>query len=349
MEFKAQGLPTLIGSLPHKDHYEATRLVFKHTPQIPLWVQLPCYPQERLLSQFAENLPGLKGWPESPYFDVSQPDFDQQLHHFFEEYLECTEGGKPLGESIFAFSNSTGKGLEALIKVTRQASEQPYALKGQITGPFTMLTGLKDEQDRMAFFNPILKEAVVKGLGLKARYQIERLQSAGQKVLLFLDEPALAGFGSSQMVTVQKKDVVQDLSEVIHEIHGAGALAGIHVCANTDWSLILDTPVDILSFDAYGFFDRILLFKDALTSFVKKGGIIAWGLVPTLNDADLEREDTQSLYARWFECVRSMELDEDFLIQHSLITPSCGTGLLSVNLAEKALRLTRELSDSIRG
>ena len=348
MDFKAQTLPTLIGSLPHKDHAEATKMVFKYTPEIPLWVQLPCYPEERLLSQFAENLPGIKGWPDSPYFDVSQPDFDNQLHAFFEEYLECTEGGKPIDQSIFAFTNRTGKGLAALIEMAKGAEKRPYALKGQITGPFTMLTGLKDEQDKMAFFNPILREAVVKGLGLKAKYQIEQMQSVHSRTLLFLDEPALAGFGSSQMVTIQKKEVVQDLTEVIDAIHEAGGLAGIHVCANTDWSLVLETPVDILSFDAYGYFDRILLFKEALIHFIKRGGIMAWGLVPTLNDADLQKEDAASLFSRWQECKKSMKLDDALLLNNSLITPSCGTGLLSLELAERALRLTRELSDAIR-
>ncbi len=349
MDFDAQALPTLIGSLPHKDHTEATKMVLKYTPEIPLWVQLPCYPQERLLSQFAENLPGIKGWPDSPYFDVSQPDFDGQLHSFFEEYLECTEGGKPLGQSVFAFSDLTGKGLKVLIEMVKESEKRPYALKGQITGPFTMLTGLKDEQDKMAFFNPLLREAVVKGLSLKARYQIEQMQSVHPRTLLFLDEPALAGFGSSQMVSIQKKEVVQDITEVIDAIHEAGGLAGIHVCANTDWSLVLEAPVDVLSFDAYGYFDRILLFREALIHFIKNGGIMAWGLVPTLNDADLGKEDVASLLSRWQECKKSMQLDDDFLLNHSLITPSCGTGLLSMELAEKALRLTRELSDAIRG
>ena len=348
MEFKPKSLPTLIGSLPHKDHVEATKMVLKYTPEIPLWVQLPCYGHERLLSQFSENFPGIKGWPDSPYFDLSQPDFDNQLHAFFEEYLECTEANKPLKDSIFAFSKETGKGLETLINMVQQSQTKPYAMKGQITGPFTMLTGLKDEQERLAFFNPILREAVVKGLSLKAKYQIEQMQTVHDKIIIFVDEPALAGFGSSQMVTIQKQDIVQDLTEVINAIHEANGLAGIHVCANTDWSIVLDTPVDIISFDAYGFLDRILLFKDALVKFINKGGVIAWGLVPTLNEKDLAREDQASLLTRWDQCKNSLDVQPDSLIEHSLITPSCGTGLLSLEMAEKALSLTKELSSKIR-
>ena len=33
-----------------------------------------------------------------------------------------------------------------------------------------------------------------------------------------------------------------------------GGLVGVHVCANTDWSLVLDSSADIVSFDAYALF-----------------------------------------------------------------------------------------------
>ena len=36
-DFKPNGLPVLIGSLPVDDHAAAVRLIFKHTPDIPLW------------------------------------------------------------------------------------------------------------------------------------------------------------------------------------------------------------------------------------------------------------------------------------------------------------------------
>ena len=50
----------------------------------------------------------------------------------------------------------------------------------------------------------------------------------------------------------------------IDAIKAAGGMAGVHVCANTDWSLVLDSGADILSFDAYGYFDKLILYRDAL-------------------------------------------------------------------------------------
>ena len=38
--FQANGLATLIGSLPLTDHREATALILDHMPEIPMWAQM---------------------------------------------------------------------------------------------------------------------------------------------------------------------------------------------------------------------------------------------------------------------------------------------------------------------
>jgi methionine synthase II (cobalamin-independent) len=349
MPFEPHALPTLIGSLPLEDHQEATRTVLRYMKEIPLWVQLPRYRDERLLSQFSEGLPGIRGQGDSLYFDTEDPVFEQELLSFFEQYLAVIDGNMPIEKSAFAFSAKTGRGFRAFLEAVGGMEERPVALKGQITGPFTMLTGLKDKTGRLAYFNPSLREAVVKCLALKARYQVEAMKALAADVLLFLDEPALSGFGSSALVGIPREDVISDLSEVIEAVHAAGGLAGIHVCANTDWSLVLEAPTDILSFDAYSYFDRIVLFKKQLAEFLLREKIIAWGLVPTLSENDLRTEDVAGLKARWDDQTDQLGVDPERIKRQSLITPSCGTGLLPVELSHRAMALTRELSTAIRG
>ncbi len=347
MNFKPNCLPTLIGSLPVRDHNEATALILKYMREIPLWPQLPCYPKERLLTQFSEGLPGIRERDDSVYFDTSSPDFDIEVLSFFEQYLAVTEADAPLEGSIFAFSEETAKGFESFLNAVSRLDYQPAALKGQVTGPFTMLTGIKDSEGKMACFNPMLRDAVTKAIAMKARYQVERMKKLCPNVICFLDEPALSGFGSSAMVGITREDAVSDIKEALDAIKAAGGIGGIHVCANTDWSLVLDTGLDILSFDAYGYFDKILLFRDRLLDFMDKGGIIAWGIVPTLNEQDLERATVDSLYSLWQKQASALSEDIDLIRQNCLITPSCGTGLLKKELAIKALELTRGVSDML--
>jgi hypothetical protein len=101
-------------------------------------------------------------------------------------------------------------------------------------------------------------------------------------VIIFIDEPALAGFGSSELISISKEEILACLREVVDAIHTDGGLAGIHVCANTDWSLVLESGADIVNFDAYAYFDRFILYGDPIREFLAAGGMLAWGIVPTL-------------------------------------------------------------------
>jgi hypothetical protein len=48
----------------------------------------------------------------------------------------------------------------------------PVAVKGQVTGPITFCTGVKDQDDRAIFYDDTLRDAAVKHLALNARWQI---------------------------------------------------------------------------------------------------------------------------------------------------------------------------------
>jgi methionine synthase II (cobalamin-independent) len=348
MKLKTDALPTLIGSFPHKDHFEATNLVLKYTPEFPLWVQLPCYPYERLLTQASENMPGVFIKGNDPFFDIEHPLFEQAQLEFYALYLDVMEGKKRLHNSKIAFSKETGKGFFSLLNAIPKTEIDLKAIKGQVTGPFTLATALKNTEGKIAMYFPQMWDIIIKSATLRALYQVEEFNKIHPDTIIFLDEPGLAGFGSSTLIGVSKEEITAALTEIIDAIHSKDALAGIHVCANTDWSLIFSTPVDILSFDSYEFFDKLILYKDLLEEFLKRGGIIAWGIVPTLNKDILAKETIETLYEKWTDQIKQINLPEEIIKEQSLITPSCGMGLLSVEESVRALQLTRGVSARIR-
>jgi methionine synthase II (cobalamin-independent) len=350
-KFSANGLPTLIGSLPNRDHDEAVRLVLEHTPEIPPWVQLPVYPQERMVPQFAPGVPGLRHRGDRLFVDRSAAEFDAELLQFYDEYLAVSEDRAALETSRFVLQPDVAPGLFKLIEAVEQRAEPPRAVKGQITGPFTFATGLTDQDKRALFYDEQLRDVVVKLLAMKAAWQVRRLSGFGCPVILFIDEPALAGVGSSEFISVSREDLAQCLSEIIDAVHAEGGLAGVHVCANTDWSLVLESPVDIVSFDAYSYFERFILFAAQLKRFLAAGKIIAWGIVPTLRGDDIGKESVDSLTRQWQEKldqVAALGFTAAELLAQSLITPSCGAGSLSLDQTMKVLRLTQGVSERIR-
>ncbi len=349
--FRANGLPALIGSLPMDDHEAAARLVLKYSRHIPLWAQLPFHKEEGMLEQFIPGMPGLKKEKGRLFIDTSGDFFENAILEFYEEYMAVTENRQDLFESRFSLTTETAPGFFTFIEHVKRLSERPKAIKGQITGPITFSLGLKDLNDRSVFYDEQSRDAAIKLIALKAAWQTRQLAVLGCPVILFLDEPVLAGFGSSEMISISHEEISACLEEVIEAVHSEGGLAGIHVCANTDWSIILKSSVDIVNFDAYSFFDRFILYGDLVKKFIESGRIIAWGIVPTGSPEHIEKETPGSLVDRWNHQAREIEtlgIDPKTLFSQSLITPSCGTGSLDLENAIKVLKLTRDVSEKLR-
>jgi methionine synthase II (cobalamin-independent) len=349
--FQPNGLPVLIGSLPFADHEQALKLVLSYTPEIPLWTQLPVHKAEGMVAQFMPGMPGLCATPGGGFIDTAQASFDSDLIHFYEDYLAVMEGSTDLSDSRFLLDEDTARGFFVFVESLKRLPAPPVAVKGQVTGPFTFCTGILDQNKKAIIYDEQIKDAAVKLLALKSRWQVRRLSQFGCPVIIFFDEPALAGFGSSEFISISKDAIIDKLEEVMEAVHAEGGLAGVHVCANTDWSLIFDSTADIVSFDAYSYFERFILYKDNIKNFLNAGKIIAWGIVPTLKVDNLENETTESLINQLKEKAAQIEklgIDSNQLISQSLITPSCGAGSLSTDLAIKALRLTQQVSAQIR-
>lgn len=333
------------------DGGEALDLVMKYTPHIPHWVQMPGSANEGMVQQFAQGLPGLVAGNDVFFVDNTGPAFDAALVDFYEAYMAVNDGSLALGASPFVLTPDHAEGFFAFLDRIEQVEEAPIAVKGQITGPITFNLGLKDKNGRAVIFDEQVKDAAVKMIAMKARWQVRQMAAFGLPVVVFLDEPALAGFGSSELIGLSKEDVRDCLDEVFAAVHAEGGVTGIHVCANTDWSVILESRADIVNFDAYGYVDRFILYESHITEFFRSGRVLAWGLVPTLNPEDIAREDAASLAARFFsqvDRVSALGIEKTAVLSQSLITPSCGAGSLSLDLAEKVLTMTRDISEIIR-
>ena len=349
-DFKAQCLPLLIGSLPVSDHAQATEIILQYTPEIPIWPQLPVHKEEGMLVQFLSGFPGETERDGKVFIDSEAASFDDDFLAFYSDYIEVTEGGADLGSSRFVLTPETAKGFFTFLEQTGRNRTELTALKGQITGPVTFCTAMADGSGRAIFYNEQLRDAAVKMLALKAAWQIRRMAAICPTAIVFFDEPGLAGFGSSAFITIGADDIKACLNEVFAAVHAEGGLAGVHVCANTEWPVILESDVDIVSCDTYSFFDKLLLYPEHLKDFFSRGGILANGVIPTIPEF-LDIETAETLTARWLAQTAQLEsigISRDRIYAQTLITPSCGTGSLPLQYAQKVLELTQAVSRAIR-
>ncbi|MDD3420591.1 MAG: hypothetical protein PHE78_08390, partial [Candidatus Gastranaerophilales bacterium] len=129
-----------------------------------------------------------------------------------------------------------------------------------------------------------------------------------------------------------------------------GALVGVHCCGKTDWSMIIDSEVDIINFDGFYFGESLALYAKQIEKFLKKGGYIAWGIVPTLDKDALNTATLESLteiFENSKQYLLKKKLDEKLILNQSFITPSCGAGSLDVKGAEKAMKLCAQIAKTL--
>ncbi len=221
------------------------------------------------------------------------------------------------------------------------------AIKGHVTGPVSFGLHLNDENGKPIIYNELLMDVTVKTLSSIIRWQERFLSQAGKETLILIDEPYMSLMGTT-IVSLDQQKIKNALNELLSS---SKSKIGVHCCANTDWSFLLETDIQIISFDAYEYSDNFLLYRKELSNFLKRDGVIAWGLVPTAKD-QIERETVESLFSKFEELLATLEnsinISQEKIIQSSLITPACGLGARDEDTALAVYQMTRGLSDKIR-
>lgn len=187
---------------------------------------------------------------------------------------------------------------DAFVAAVRAAPPAHGLVKLQVTGPATLATALEGPGDAG------LAREIATWLAANAAGQVRRLQELSLGVILLVDEPGLAS------ARVTDPDVWGPL-----RLTGASAW-GLHVCGPVPWSLVDALEPGVVSFDLA----RHGLGADGaavLRRVVERGGRIAWGAAP-------------AAAARLAAAVDSLGPPAGQVAATSLVTPPCGTGLLSV-------------------
>jgi methionine synthase II (cobalamin-independent) len=328
-------LATAIGSMPQIDPKAACETVRKRL-QLPHWPQLPKKsPLENMYVQYTEGFPG--GKVSGDKIVVSKGGlFDEQIEKLY--YADA--------ENKFEDYIVSAKYAAGLYEFMSGAPGKENLVKGQITGPVSLGLCALDENGRGILYDDMLAETLAKFLRLKAAWQENYLKSIAANTLVFVDEPYLTSLGSA-FVSIPNEQVTSLLEAVLD---GIRSFKGVHCCGSTDWSLLLASSADVLSFDAYNYAGSLSTYVPDVVSFIERGSAIAWGIVPN-EEETLSKESVASLSDRLGEAMAPFTRDGVTyrqLILQSLITPSCGLASLSIEAAELALSVTADLSTSLR-
>lgn len=334
-------MATGIGSVPYLDVDDACHRILKIFPDIPFWPQLVRRNHlEDMCIQASQGLPLLEINHEKNAIHIPpMGDRDSELTAFYEHFM---------AEDIdyFAVSQEYATGLYKLLELIHESPQRygPF-IKGQIVGPVTLAGSVKDTTGKSALYNSEIMDTIVKGLAIKALWLVIKMSICDKRPVIFIDEPYLSGFGSA-LIPIRREEVVNSIAEIVDYLRSrTNALIGIHCCGNTDWSMIIETGVDIVSFDSFDYIDYFLLYRKEIIEFLEDFGILAWGAVPTasfngketVGDLKLRLEEGLNRFSEW-------GIDRSAVAERSIITPACGLGTVSTDNAERICELLSSLS-----
>lgn len=296
--------------------------------------------------QYSPTLPAIReeAAQEKVYFDT-RADITDALEKFYTPFLADDV-------DAFALNPEYARGFLAMLETLRSTPGE-WA-KGQVTGPISFGLTVTDQDLRASLYNELLADAIVKNTAMHARWQIRQLKFVRPNVILFLDEPYMAAFGSA-FISLSREQVIAWLDEVFDAIQAEGGIAGVHCCANTDWSVLLATKVDILNLDAYGFIENLALYPTELRLFLDRGGSACWGLVP--NDERIFDETPLGMAERLRNGIRlivqkaaarGVTIKTEEFASRSLIAPACGLGSATVEVADRVFEMLAETGSILK-
>ena len=346
---KTKFLSTAIGSMPFEDPSYAVEVSLK-SMDAPIWPQLPRLGLlEQMEVQYSENIPcAVVDAQKNRMFFQTDVDYSEKFGEFYEAYMTASDEGGTKDFSSMAISEKYSKGIYALLGKLKEKGGLPW-LKVQSTGPVTFALSITDENKRAMYYNEEFRDVIVKAISMKSRWQIQQFKPFADNIICFIDEPILSAFGSSTYVSVKREDVVCILNEVIEAIHAEGGIAGIHCCGNTEWSILIDSGVDIVNFDAFEYGDTIAIYADSVKKHLERGGVLAWGVVPTSEKIREQTVETLEAHLeKLMDNLASKGIDKNLIIEQAIITPSCGTGTLAVNDAGKVFSLMADFTKRMK-
>ncbi len=325
-DFRPQGCVTGIGSLPFTDPRAAVEFVAENCPEAPFWPQLPQRSvketsMEQVLGPFADLLQ--RGGRQNRFYQVKPGRLDAFIRRLEYDPAYMDEAH---AAGFFCFRDALAAGRFS----------QARAVKGQLVGPLTLAFHLFDGATPL-----VMNREFMSALGWYvtrlAIWQIDYLDRAGLPVLMFIDEPCLALIGPHNRTRLAGH-LVDTLREVLVTLRQPNVITGLHCCTRPNLANINYIQPDLFSFDAHQYLETFA-GDEATRPLLFRGGIIAFGLVP--NCFDLGQVTAIRLFFHWLIAVKNLAALPE-LASRSMVTATCGLGLLDEAAACASFRTARE-------
>ena len=308
MRFEAGCKTTAMGIMPHKDVGRALELALGL--DIPFWPQLPNVSfYEDMYAQTSQGFPGIVVDLKGERVDFHSGRFEQELKSYSEKMND---------PRYFLLSPDYSTVYHSFLE--RDLSGYA-AIRGQVTGPVSFGFRVVDENRRPIIYDEGVRTILFDFIQRKVNAQYHQLREKSENAFVWIDEPGLGWVFSG----LSGYDDVRAKEDYRHFLDGLEGPRALHLCANVNLPYLLELGIELLSFDAYQMEVMPKGYATSVAEFLKRGGIIIWGIVPTDSES-LGKETPEtlaSLLAGYWQVVsQHTELAPRQIAEQALIAPA---------------------------
>ena len=309
MEFEPNCATTAMGIMPHKDLDRALALALGL--DVAFWPQLPNTSfLEDMYAQASAHFPGIAIDSQHHVITFDTRRFQEELPTYSEISGEPQTYALTAEESP-AYHRFLGHDLAGY-----------PAIRGQIIGPISFGFRVVDENRRPVIYDDDVRPLLFDFLQNKLNQQYRELRTKNAHAFVWLDEPGL-GWIFSAMSGYVDTTAREDYTTFLAGCEGPRAL---HLCADINLPFLLSLGLDIVSFDAFQIGQLPREYAAVAAGFLKQGGVISWGIVPTdstnLGEATLDSVRERLLFG-WQRIAEQGVLLERIARQSMLAPARC--------------------------
>jgi len=353
LEFEARCSTTAMGIMPHRDVDQALQLAL--SLDIPFWPQLPKVSlYEDMYVQASQNFPGIAINFDKERLIFNTARFEQELDGYFM---------KMDNPDTFAL---TAEYSEVFHKFLSRELRGYKAIRGQVTGPVSFGLKVLDEDLKPIIYNEEARAILFDFIQRKVNIQYRELRKRNSNAFVWVDEPGLS-YVFSGFSGYNDQHAREDYLKFVEGLEGP---KGLHLCAEVNLPYLLELGVEILSFDAYQIGFMPVEYAGSVADFIKSGGVISWGIVPTESTALATQtpETLAGILSKYWEVIsESAGLSLSKIASQALVAPArcclsdlgqintngktaskCQVSSIEEELVEKAFAFLSELSQILK-
>jgi hypothetical protein len=335
MKLEGNCQTTAMGIMPHTDVDKALELAL--TLDIPCWPQLPKVNYfEDMYAQVSEHFPGITLDPEKREIHFSIDRFYEDLEEFLQRWDD---------ESYFRLSPGYSVVFHRFLE---QDLSRYRHVRGQSIGPVSYGLKILDEENKPMIYYEEVRQIIFDFVAKKLQAQLSEMREVHPGSFVWVDEPglemifmAITGYTSER--------AREDYRLFLENFPGP---KGVHLCGNPDWSFLLQMDLDVLSLDVFARGHIFSRYSDDIRDFIDRGGIISWGITPTLSE-EFEKENIESMIAMLDGLWKSLDgagIPYEQLLSRAWLAPArcCLVNRDGEETVAKSFRLLQEVADHFK-